>query len=177
MQSSNVNRVYTNQISCFNRDSRISARLSRPFALSTGKSLTSQARQAVVTVNSSKKNGKDKKKKNKEVGTVDRSEMITANKPSTIEDDKKHFLLTYDYVEDILEKRGPHREGHLALARKQVAEGNILMGGPLNPPTGAVFLWKCDDPKIIEEYVQQDPYVIAGLVPGHSIKEWTVLIK
>lgn len=28
-----------------------------------------------------------------------------------------HQLLLYDYVPDILERREPHREGHLALVR------------------------------------------------------------
>mmetsp|Transcript_19811 Transcript_19811/g.43324 ORF Transcript_19811/g.43324 Transcript_19811/m.43324 type:complete len:95 (+) Transcript_19811:146-430(+) len=89
----------------------------------------------------------------------------------------KHYLLTYTYVPDILEKRGPHREGHLAVAREQIATGNLLMMGPYNPPGGAMFLWRCDDPRIIEQYAEKDPYVIAGLVPSYSVTEWTVVLK
>ena len=59
----------------------------------------------------------------------------------------------------------------------QIAAGNMLKGGPLNPPVGAVFLWKCAGSDQIEEYVKKDPYVTAGLVPGYSIKEWTVLLE
>jgi len=35
-------------------------------------------------------------------------------------DPPKYTLLTYEYVPDILEKRGPYREGHLAAAFKKV---------------------------------------------------------
>jgi hypothetical protein len=50
-------------------------------------------------------------------------------------------------------------------------------GGPLNPPTGAVFLWTCDDPALIDEYAKKDPYVKAGLVPSYKITEWSILLK
>jgi hypothetical protein len=50
-------------------------------------------------------------------------------------------LLHYVYVEDILERRGPHREGHLALARRWKDEGRLLMGGAVgDPPHGALFV-------------------------------------
>ena len=41
----------------------------------------------------------------------------------------KYYSLHYQYVPDILEKRGPHREGHLAAARKQV----ITLHAPHSP--------------------------------------------
>ncbi|KAK3256497.1 hypothetical protein CYMTET_34371 [Cymbomonas tetramitiformis] len=66
----------------------------------------------------------------------------------------KHYLLTYEYVPDILEKRGPHRPGHLAAAQAQIEAGNLLKGGPLaDPVDGAVFLFKCADPTIIDDFV------------------------
>eukprot|EP00854_Cymbomonas_tetramitiformis_P003110 gene3110-3942_t len=90
----------------------------------------------------------------------------------------KHYLLTYEYVPDILEKRGPHRPGHLAAAQAQIEAGNLLKGGPLaDPVDGAVFLFKCADPTIIDDFVAGDPYVTAGLVPKHQIREWSVLLE
>ena len=39
---------------------------------------------------------------------------------SAAADPPKYTLLTYEYVPDILEKRGPYREGHLAAAFQKV---------------------------------------------------------
>jgi len=39
------------------------------------------------------------------------------------------FHLSYNYVEGILEKRAPHRAGHLAHAQAHIDRGEVLMGG------------------------------------------------
>mmetsp|Transcript_18669 Transcript_18669/g.31371 ORF Transcript_18669/g.31371 Transcript_18669/m.31371 type:complete len:142 (-) Transcript_18669:228-653(-) len=96
---------------------------------------------------------------------------------SAAAEETKNFLLEYTYVPEILEKRGPYREEHLAMAKEQIKAGNMQYGGPLNPPTGAVFLWTCDDPALIDEYAKKDPYVKAGLVPSYKITEWSILLK
>lgn len=86
-----------------------------------------------------------------------------------------HWLLVYDYVEDILEKRTPHREGHLAHARASKDDGRIVMAGAVgDPPHGAVFVWTERDG--IEAWVEQDPYVRAGLVTGWRVEPWNVVI-
>mmetsp|Transcript_22347 Transcript_22347/g.26906 ORF Transcript_22347/g.26906 Transcript_22347/m.26906 type:complete len:137 (+) Transcript_22347:3-413(+) len=93
-------------------------------------------------------------------------------------DNKKHFMLTYTYVPDILEKRGPYRAEHLSLAQAQIDEGNMLMAGPLAEPVdGAMFLWNCDNTDMIEEFVKNDSYVKGGLVPSYTIREWSVLLR
>jgi len=51
-------------------------------------------------------------------------------------------LVKADYVPDILEKRGPHRPGHIALAQAEEAEGKMLLGGAWGAPVdGALFIW------------------------------------
>eukprot|EP00891_Asterochloris_glomerata_P000130 jgi/Astpho2/130/e_gw1.00004.119.1_t len=76
-------------------------------------------------------------------------------------------ILQYKYVQDILEKRGPHREGHLKAAQHQADAGRIDMAGPFQDPVdGAVFIWKGATPEEIQEWVAADPYVQAGLVPS-----------
>ena len=84
------------------------------------------------------------------------------------------FILQYEYVPDILEKRPPHREGHLGLANDKVKSGMCVAGGPFNPPTGAIFIFKCNDRQEVEDFVKADPYVSAGLVPSYTINELTV---
>jgi hypothetical protein len=51
------------------------------------------------------------------------------------------LLLTYDYVEHIVERRVPHRAAHLALAGAWRDRGAIVMAGAVgDPPHGALFV-------------------------------------
>ena len=85
------------------------------------------------------------------------------------------YLLFYDYVENMLERRTPHREAHLALALAYQERGALQMAGAFADPTdGAVFVFT--DGAAAESFVEEDPYVAAGLVPAHRIREWNVVI-
>jgi hypothetical protein len=90
------------------------------------------------------------------------------------------YLLTYNYIPDVLEMRGPYREGHLGLAKKLIAEGRCLSGGPtgepgMEIPTGALFVFT--DENAAKQFVKEDPYVDGGIVTGHSIQEWNVVVQ
>ena len=88
-----------------------------------------------------------------------------------------HHVLLYDYVENVVERRAPFREAHLAAARAWKDDGRIVMAGALgNPPSGALFVFLVDDPAQIEEFVAADPYVINAIVTGHRVEPWTVVI-
>ena len=89
---------------------------------------------------------------------------------------KLNFILEYEYVADILEKRTPFRPAHIKLAEDYNKEGTILSGGPLMPPTGAIFIFSAERMDIVENFVKKDPYVSAGLVTKYSIREWNVVI-
>lgn len=51
------------------------------------------------------------------------------------------FLLEYNYVEGILDKRAPHRAGHLALLTDLKEKGLLKAAGAYDPPTGATFIF------------------------------------
>ena len=90
------------------------------------------------------------------------------------------YLLNYSYIPDVLEKRGPYREGHLGLAKQLIEEGRCLSGGPLGEPgmevpTGALFIFT--DEEAAKLFVEGDPYVSAGIVTEHSIQEWNVVVE
>ncbi len=88
----------------------------------------------------------------------------------------QHAILFYEYVEDILERRGPYREEHLARVRAEQAEGRVVMGGALgDPPHGAAIVFHDVTPEAIEAWVQEDPYVQAGLVASSRIELWNVV--
>lgn len=88
-----------------------------------------------------------------------------------------HWLLLYDYVDDIVERRAPFREAHLALARRAHERGTLLLAGALaDPVDGAVFVFTTDDRSVAEQFVRSDPYVQEGLVTAWTIRPWNVVI-
>jgi len=88
------------------------------------------------------------------------------------------LALFYEYVPDILERRTPHREAHLAHAGAAADRGELIIAGALgDPPHGAMFAFDVEDQVVIEEFVAADPYVKAGLVTGHRIEPWTVVVQ
>jgi uncharacterized protein YciI len=87
------------------------------------------------------------------------------------------FVLTYDYVPDVLQKRTPYRDGHLALIKELHAAGRILYAGAYDPPTdGALFVFRADSAADVEAFVKRDPYVKNGVVTGHRIRPWNLVV-
>jgi uncharacterized protein YciI len=87
-----------------------------------------------------------------------------------------HLVLLYDYVPDIVQRRAPHREAHLARIAEWVDSGRILMAGATgDPPTGALLVLAGDDPGAGERFAEGDPYVAAGLVTAWRVLPWTVV--
>jgi len=99
-----------------------------------------------------------------------------------------HYLLFYDYVPDVLERRGPFRPAHFALARAAVARGELVLGALdldcgdgcggtfADPVDGAVLLFKADSPAVAEEFAKADPYVLNGLVTNWKVRTWTTAV-
>jgi uncharacterized protein YciI len=81
-------------------------------------------------------------------------------------------ILFYDYVPDIVERRAPYREGHLALIRRMYEEGRIVMAGGVGDPVhSGVIVLRADDPQAAaEEFVADDPYQPAGLVTSWRVE-------
>ena len=81
-------------------------------------------------------------------------------------------ILFYEYVPDVVERRAPHREGHLALIRRWYDEGRIVMAGGLgDPPTAGLIVLRVDDPQAAaDEFVAEDPYQPAGLVTSWRVE-------
>ena len=85
------------------------------------------------------------------------------------------MILSYEYVTDIVERRKPHREAHLAhVARWSAERGLAIAGATGDPPTGALFVFEADRPEV-EEFAASDPYREAGLIAETAIEPWTVV--
>lgn len=88
-----------------------------------------------------------------------------------------HILLVYDYVEDVLERRGPYRDAHLANLRRLKDEGRVLMAGALGDPvTGAAIVFAPCPVEEVGEYVLRDPYYVAGLITDWRALPWNVVV-
>jgi len=86
-----------------------------------------------------------------------------------------HFLLLYDFVDDMPARRVAFRDAHLALARAAHERGELLIAGAFaEPPNGAVLVFRGDDAAAAEAFVAADPYVANGLVTAWRIRPWLV---
>jgi uncharacterized protein len=81
-------------------------------------------------------------------------------------------ILFYEYVPDVVERRAPHREGHLALIQRMYDEGTIVMAGGVGDPVhSGVIVLRTDDPQAAaEQFVAEDPYQPAGLVTSWRVE-------
>lgn len=88
-----------------------------------------------------------------------------------------YSLLFYDYVDNIVERRAPFRQEHLALAGEMHEQGVLLMAGALTEPVdGAVLVFTTADRSVVENFVARDPYVRNGLVTSWRIRPWNVVL-
>jgi uncharacterized protein YciI len=88
-----------------------------------------------------------------------------------------HLALIYDYVPDVLEKRGPHREAHLAAAAQARDDVGLIAGGALgDPPHGGLLVFATQDRAAVEAFAAADPYVVNGIVTAWRVEPWNVVV-
>jgi len=88
-----------------------------------------------------------------------------------------HWLLTYELVDDYLERRDALRSDHLALAQAAHERGDLLLAGALaDPADRAVLVFQAEDRSVAEGFATADPYVREGLVTTWEVRPWTVVI-
>jgi uncharacterized protein len=90
--------------------------------------------------------------------------------------DEPHLLLLYEYVDDMVDRRGPHREAHLQRIRAEREAGRIVMAGALGePPSGGAIVWRGVTAEQVEQFVLADPYVEAELVTSWRLRRWNLV--
>jgi uncharacterized protein YciI len=88
-----------------------------------------------------------------------------------------HLVLIYDLVDDYLDRRGPLREEHLALARAAHDRGELAMAGAFAEPADrALLVWSTEDESVVRAFAEADPYVANGLVQHWEIRPWNVVV-
>lgn len=87
------------------------------------------------------------------------------------------FAFVIKYPDDVLERRGPHREAHLAYASKLKEEGKIIAGGAFDPASeGGLILFRAESAEAVREMLEEDPYTKAGLFEESKILPWNIVI-
>ena len=83
-------------------------------------------------------------------------------------------ILHYEYVPDMVEKRKPHREGHLDQIKRWHGDGRIVIAGAVgDPPYGGLLVFRAAEDA--EAFAGEDPYVEADLVVKWWVEPWTVV--
>lgn len=85
---------------------------------------------------------------------------------------RQYFAVVYDYVPDILERRGQYRAEHLALANQLVDEGKVLLGGAWGSPVdGALLIFYVHNIKgtFFQVHIYNNPILQGICSVGHFI--------
>ncbi len=89
----------------------------------------------------------------------------------------KTFMLTFDYVPEMPERRQPYRADHLARLEKARDSGMLVMAGAVTDPVdGALLLVRADSPGDVLAWAADDPYASAGLIRGVTVRELAVAV-
>jgi uncharacterized protein YciI len=88
-----------------------------------------------------------------------------------------YYVLFYDLVDNMAERRAPFRESHLSLAREYQDRGELLLAGAYGDTAeGALLVFRVPEASTVEAFVRKDPYVANGLVTAWRIRPWQVAV-
>jgi uncharacterized protein YciI len=70
----------------------------------------------------------------------------------------------------------PFGDEHAEFIDGLVAEGSILMGGPLVDEGGSLLIFNAEDEDEVREKLKNDPWLERGILKQDSIKRWQIFI-
>jgi uncharacterized protein YciI len=70
----------------------------------------------------------------------------------------------------------PLWDEHAAFIDQLVAEGFILMGGPLVDEGGSMLIGNADDANEVRQKLENDPWMKHGVLKLESVKRWQIFI-
>jgi uncharacterized protein YciI len=86
------------------------------------------------------------------------------------------WLLLYQYVENMTERRTPHRQAHLAHLLAEREAGHLLVAGAYGEPVqGGAIGFRGVTREHVENWVAGDPYKLADLVVSYEIHRWNLV--
>ncbi|MEG4233773.1 YciI family protein [Microcoleus sp. Pol11C3] len=82
------------------------------------------------------------------------------------------YVMWGSYCEDVLEKRAPFRDAHLAGLAKQKESGVLSTIGPTKDLTKVFAIYEAEDEAQVRQLVEADPYWVNQVWTEYDIKEW-----
>jgi uncharacterized protein len=82
------------------------------------------------------------------------------------------YVLTGTCCENVLEKRAPYREAHLAGLQAQKASGVLVTLGPTQDLTQVFGIYDAIDEATVRGLVEADLYWQHGIWTSYDVKEW-----
>lgn len=82
------------------------------------------------------------------------------------------YVLWGTYCDNVLEKRAPFREAHLAGLKAQKDNGILITLGPTQDTTQVFGIYEAPDQATVEKLVESDPYWQNGIWTSYTVKEW-----
>jgi uncharacterized protein YciI len=86
-----------------------------------------------------------------------------------------YTVVLYEYVDNMLERRKPYREAHLARLDEAKARGELLNAGAFGDADSAVLDFAPGLEAVAQAFADGDPYVLADLVPSRRVTTWNVV--
>jgi uncharacterized protein len=82
------------------------------------------------------------------------------------------YVMWGSYCEDVIEKRAPFREAHLAGLATQKESGVLITIGPTKDLTKVFAIYEAEDEAAVRQLVEADPYWVNKVWTEYDVKEW-----
>jgi uncharacterized protein len=82
------------------------------------------------------------------------------------------YVLFGSYCENVVEKRAPHRDAHLAGLKQQQESGVLITLGPTQDLTQVFGIYEAENEAIVRSLIENDPYWKNGIWTDYNVKEW-----
>ncbi len=82
------------------------------------------------------------------------------------------FVLWGRYCENVLEKRAPYRDAHLAAIAKQKDSGVLITIGPTQDLQYVFGIYEASDAATVSQLIESDPYWRHGIWTDYAVHEW-----
>jgi uncharacterized protein YciI len=81
-------------------------------------------------------------------------------------------VVLYESAENVLETAPIHFPAHAERLQAFHADGRVLMAGAFGDPQREGSMATFSSREAAEDFVEDDPFVLNGVVRGYEIREW-----
>ena len=82
------------------------------------------------------------------------------------------YVLWGSYCEDVVTKRTPYREAHLAGLAQQKADGILVTIGPTQDLTKVFGIYEANDEQQVRHLIEADLYWVNGIWTEYQVTAW-----